>query len=126
MAKKASILFGIIFVIVGILGFISNPIVGSGSLFEADTVHNLIHLIIGIILLVMAKKPSAGTTLAVVGVVYLVLAIVGFFVAEGSSPVQLLGIASINSADNWLHLVLGIVIAGVGFKARKESSVPMQ
>lgn len=125
MAKKASILFGIIFVIVGILGFISNPIVGSGSLFEADTVHNLIHLIIGIILLVVAKKQAAGTTLLVVGIIYLVLAIVGFFVADGSNPVQLLGIAAINSADNWLHLVLGVVIAAVGIKARKGTQMTM-
>ena len=125
MAKKASILFGIVFVIVGILGFISNPIVGSGSLFETDTIHNLIHLIIGIVLLVVAKKPAAGTTLAVIGAIYLVLAIVGFLVTDGSNPVQLLGIASINSADNWLHVVLGIVVGAVGLKVRKETQVTM-
>ncbi|MES2471088.1 MAG: DUF4383 domain-containing protein [Patescibacteria group bacterium] len=125
MAKKASVVFGIIFVIVGVLGFIPNPIVGEMGLFHADAVHNIVHLILGIVLLITAKKPAAAVTLIVVGVIYLLLAIIGFVVIDAGETAHLLGIAEANGADNWLHLVLAIVLLGVGFKAKKETAAPM-
>jgi uncharacterized membrane protein len=120
MAKKASIVFGIIFVIIGILGFFGNPIVGEGGLFHTDTVHNIVHLVLGIILLAFAKKSSAGTVLTVIGVIYLIVAIIGFI-----SGTSVLGIFEVNAADNWLHLVLGIILGGLGLASRPKGAVPM-
>ncbi|MES3031497.1 MAG: DUF4383 domain-containing protein [Patescibacteria group bacterium] len=121
MAKKSALVFGIIFILVGILGFFENPIVGMDSLFVTDVIHNLVHLIIGIILLVISLKSPAKSAVAlkIFGIIYLVLAIIGFF--SGST---LLGLVAINSADNWLHLVLGIVITALGFMAKDSASAP--
>jgi hypothetical protein len=121
MAKKSALVFGIIFIIVGILGFISNPIIGVDGYFHADTVHNIVHLLIGIILALVASKASdkSGATLKIVGVVYLLVAVLGFV-----SGTSVLGIFEVNTADNWLHVVLGVVILALGFAGGRGSVAP--
>jgi hypothetical protein len=126
MAKKSALVFGIIFLLVGILGFIpGNGIVGTEATFEANALHNVVHLIFGLILVIIAVKSAEKSvgTLKVVGVIYILLAIIGF-VQETS----ILGIVPVNGADNWLHLILGVLIAALGFAAKKNtvsSSAPI-
>ncbi|MDB5194728.1 MAG: hypothetical protein JWN50_742 [Parcubacteria group bacterium] len=119
MAKTWAMVFGWIFVLVGLLGFISNPIVGATGYFHADTMHNIIHIILGAILLWAAYGMPAKAAAAMkwIGIIYLILAILGFVLVSGTGT--LLGIAEINGADNWLHLVLGIVVLWAGLKAGK-------
>lgn len=122
MAKKFAVTFGIIFVIVGLLGFVSNPIVGSseGVLFHADTTHNIIHIIVGVVLLIAAKSQSASAMwLKIWGVVYLILFIDGLI-----QPEKLLGFVGANTADTWLHLVLGVILLLAGLAGGK-SQAPM-
>jgi hypothetical protein len=116
MAKKLAVIFGIIFVIVGILGFVPNPLVGATGTFMTDTIHNIVHLLIGVVLLIAAKSASASTMwLKIFGVVYLLLFIDGLI-----QPDKLLGFIMANGADTWLHLVLGIVLLGAGFMGGKS------
>ena len=121
MGKTLAMVFGWIFVVVGVLGFFSNPIVGSapGAIFAADTIHNLVHLVSGIVFLWVAygAPMKAGAVMKIFGVVYLLVALLGFLTISGTG--SLLGIMLTNAADNWLHLVLGIVILGAGLKAGK-------
>ncbi|MFA6295621.1 MAG: DUF4383 domain-containing protein [Candidatus Paceibacterota bacterium] len=118
MAKTSSLVFGIIFIIAGVWGFVSSPILG---IFAADTMSSIIHIIVGIVLLAMASKPKAVVTLKTVGVIYIIFAIIGFI--SGSS---MLGIFTVNSGANWLYIVLGIVIAVVGWSKKPDEgfSVP--
>ena len=120
--KTLALLFGVIFVLVGILGYIENPLVGTGAIFETDSMHNIVHILFGVILLAVAFV-SAGASalwLKILGVVYLVLAVAGFAtVPEGG---QLLGLVMTNMADHWLHVVLGVVLIIVGFIAKPASS----
>ncbi len=127
MAKKASVTFGVIFVLVGLLGFFSNSLVGMGSYFDANTAHSVVHLVIGLVLLYVGLKAEAkaAVTLNVVGVVYLLVAIIGFFMVTAGGTASVLGFIDVNAADNWLHLVLGVVILGLGLAAGK-SSAPAQ
>lgn len=122
MAKKLAVVFGIVFVIVGILGFIpGNGIVGDNAIFVTDAIHNIVHLLIGVILLLVAKNQSASAMwLKIFGVVYLVLFIDGLI-----QPDKLLGFVTANNADTWLHLVLGIVLLAAGFMAKGSSNAPM-
>lgn len=101
--------FGWIFLVIGILGFFSNPIVGSGAWFHADFNHNLVHLLTGLIMLWVAYKAMdrARTTLKTFGWIYLIIAILGFFLVSGTGT--LLGLVEINGTDNWLHLVLAVI-----------------
>ncbi len=125
MAKKLAMVFGVIFVLVGLLGFVSNPLVGATGYFHTDMIHNIIHLVVGVLMLVMAGS-MATLALNLFGAVYVLLAIVGF--VQGGD--MLLGFVAYNSADNWLHLVLGVVLlaAGMSLKGSSSSSpaMPMQ
>lgn len=101
MKSTIAKVLGVVFVLVGILGFFSDPLLG---LFEVDTVHNIVHIVLGLVLLAMANKKG----LLIVGVLYLIVAILGFVMGEG----ELLGLFHVNTADNWLHLVLAVVLLG--------------
>jgi threonine/homoserine/homoserine lactone efflux protein len=123
MAKTTSLVFGIVFVLVAVLGMIGTPLVGAGegALFHTNTAHDVIHLVVGLVFLAIAlfAVDKAVLALKVVGVVYLLVAVLGFAMA---SP--LLGFIEVNSADNWLHVVLGVVILGLGLAAAKKEVAP--
>lgn len=128
MAKKLAILFGVVFVLVGLLGmFVSNPIVGmAGSLFETNQVHDLVHILFGVILLVVAfmAPMKSALWLKILGVVYLLLAIVGFVMVPTGG--ELLGMVHTNTADHWLHVLLGVVLVVAGFMGHKgKMNMPM-
>lgn len=121
MDKTFAIIFGAVFVLVGLLGFVSNPLVGEGAVFATNALHDVVHLLIGIIFLIVAfgYPGKSAMTLNVFGVIYLILAVLGFIMTPNEG--MLLGIVEMNVADNWLHLVLGIVLLAVGMSAKKES-----
>jgi hypothetical protein len=123
MAKKLAVVFGIVFVLVGVLGFFQNPLVGDGKYFHTDTIHNVVHLVIGIVLLIASSMGSRTSALwlKIFGVVYIVLFINGLISESGT----LLGFVASNSHDTWLHLVLGVVLLLVGFTAKDDSAMMM-
>jgi hypothetical protein len=51
--------------------------------------------------------------LKIIGVVYAIIAIIGFFLVSADG--MLLGFIAMNEADKWLHVVLAIVILAAGF-----------
>ena len=120
MAKKLAMVFGVIFVLVGILGFIPNPIVGPNGFFLTNSLHSIFHLLVGIVMLIMASQgeSNAALSMTIFGVVYLLLAVLGWVL---TSP--MLGLVAYNGADNWLHLVLGVVLVAAGMM-KKGSAAP--
>ncbi len=118
-AKNAAILFGVVFLIVGVLGYVPNPIVGPMGIFATNSLHNVIHLVSGIALLAGAYT-SLGSSMAlkVVGVVYAIVAVCGFFMVMDG---MMLGMA-MNDADKWLHVVLAVVILIAGFALPDEDA----
>ena len=107
MRKKVFVLGGILLVI-GIFGFIPNSVVGNDSYFEAGTIHSLVHAIAGA-LLIMIGLFQFGTqkrVLKFLTIFYLVIAVLGFIAGEGT----VLGFIDVNTADNWLHLIVSAVI----------------
>ncbi len=120
--RTISLLFGIIFVAVGIVGFIPNPLVAPDGIFAVNGIHNLVHILTGGIFLVGAIKfpGSEGRTLKVVGAAYVAVTILGFL----TSGNMLLGIVHINEADRWLHLGLAIAIFGAGFAFTGNKASP--
>lgn len=121
MTKTLAKLFGVIFIIVGILGFISNPIVGGMGFFQANGAHNVVHILLGLVLLLASgTEAKAAVWLKIIGIVYLVVAILGFAMMPAMSmSTDLLGFIKINNADNWLHVVLGLVVFFSGFAGGK-------
>jgi len=101
-------LLGGIFILVAILGFVPNPLVGPNGLFMTNAMHNIVHALLGIVLLAGAKTGNAQKMLLVVGVVYLLVAILGYFTPGD----MLLGMVMVNPADHYLHLLLAVVLLG--------------
>src|SRR5258705_7654136 len=112
-AKSAAVIFGLIFIAAGCLGFVDNPIIGNSdkAIFHADRFHNGVHIGSGILFLLvaLAAPASAGIVLKLFGLVYLAIGIAGM-VQFGQGMGKLFGLLHVNRNDNILHFVLGIVI----------------
>ena len=123
-ARTAALAIGIIFIVVGLLGFIDNPIVGSSekAIFHTDTVHNMVHIISGVlfVLVAMAAPASASTVMIIFGIVYLLIGILGITSVGEDGMTKLLGFLHVNAADNYLHIALGIVITLAGMITRRR------
>ena len=116
---------GAVFVLVGLLGFIPGiteniyPIDFAGEtsdaellgIFQVSVLHNLVHLLFGVAGLAMARRTeTARTYLLVGGAIYLVLWVYGLIVGNDDTA----NFVPMNTADDWLHLVLGLGMIGLG------------
>ena len=121
MAKQLSIIFGAVFLAVGLLGFVDNPVVGPNGYFATNEAHNIAHLLIGAIMVIagFVSGRAAYLSLIIFGAVYLLLAIMGFAQMGTGGTGLLLGVVHINGADNWLHMTLGIVLLAAGLTSRR-------
>jgi hypothetical protein len=114
--KNASITFGIVFILVGLLGFVPNPIIfdSHDAFFHADAVHSSVHIVSGVLFLLVgyAKPDFAPVFLKIFGVVYFLLGVMGLvnIGTDGNQMTHLLGFLCVNGPDNILHIVLGVVI----------------
>jgi hypothetical protein len=107
---------GAIFIIVGILGFIPNPLVSERGFFEVNGFHNIVHLATGAILLASPWYDMPAMTLRVFGIIYAIITFLGFV------SLRSLDVLSINHPDNWLHLVLALIMLWAGFAATAEDT----
>lgn len=128
--QSVAAVVGAVFVIVGILGFIPGitshygdlSFAGHGSgakllgLFQVSILHNIVHLLFGIVGVALAKTAEGARTYLVGGgVVYLVLWLIGVIGAADWIPV--------NTADNWLHLGLGVGMIALGYVTSRTAAV---
>jgi hypothetical protein len=120
-------IFGAVYLLVGLLGFTVTGGVGfvapEGGLllgiFAVNPLHNVAHLLIGAALLIagLSSVSAAKGVNGIVGAAYLLLGIVGFFLAaDPTSPVNFL---ALNTADHFLHLASAVVLGGVALGADK-------
>ncbi len=119
--QKAALAMGVVFVLVGLLGFVPGitgnydqlGFAGSDStamllgIFQVSILHNIVHLLFGVAGIVMSKTYSgAYNFLLWGGVIYAVLFIYGLVVPNDSAA----NFVPVNAADNILHLVLAIAM----------------
>jgi hypothetical protein len=116
--RIVAFIIGIVFLILGILGLILHPTSGSIFGFQVDLVHNLVHLVTGILGIAAAYTGYSRLFNQVFGIIYLALGILGLFPGVYFGG-RLLGIMHVNGADNLLHLIVGIVASAVGFFVRE-------
>ena len=117
-ARLYATLVGGTLVIAGIIGFFySSRVGGPGKVDDVFGVlsvngwHNVVHIVTGGLGLILAGYAARQYALGL-GVVYLAIAIWGFIIGDGHS---LLGFIPVNTEDNFLHLILGVlgIAAGV-------------
>jgi len=123
--QSVALLVGVVFLVVGILGFIPGittnyddlKFAGHNSdaqllgIFDASILHNIVHLLFGIAGIGLARTiDGARTYLIGGGLVYLVLFVYGaiWHGEKGSNWIP------VNWADNILHLALGAGMVGIG------------
>lgn len=102
----------VVLLIVGGLGFFSDPLLG---IFEVDALHNIVHLLTGVLGLLAVSLDWEQMFAKVFGIVYALVAIMGFWMGS------MLGM-QMNMADNILHLVLALIFLCLGFFCAKEES----
>ena len=115
--------FGAVYTLVAVLGFfVANTFADTEDdkllgIFEVNHLHNIVHLLIGLALLAASRRldTARGANLAI-GVTYLVVGLIGFFV-EGTDA----NILALNGADHWLHLLSGALLTAVAVLADKTA-----
>ena len=124
--QYGSLLVGVVFVLVGIAGFIPGITSGvdamtfasydSGAqllhLFQVSVLHNAVHLLFGVAGIVLSRKAlSARNYLFYGGIIYGVLFLYGIVVGSMSAA----NFVPVNDADNFLHLALAMGMLVLSF-----------
>ena len=79
--------------------------------FQVSILHNIVHLLFGAVGILLAQSfRSAPAYLISGGVTYLILLLYGLLVGQDSVA----NFAPVNTADDILHLLLGISMIGLG------------
>ena len=132
LAQTLALVFGLAFLGAGVLGFIPGITTNLGDIkfagndspsellgiFQVSILHNLVHLLFGIAGLAMARAwDSARTYLLGAGVIYMVLFVYGLIVGSDDDA----NFVPMNSADDILHLVLGLALLGSWYVTRGET-----
>lgn len=114
--KTVALVFGIVFLLIGVLGYVPALTPGGALLgvFMVHGLHNVVHLLFGVLGIAAALTGMEVLYNRAAGVIYLVLGLLGFIPALVPNG-MLLGLVMINTADNFLHLVIGAVLVYVGF-----------
>jgi hypothetical protein len=123
--QTAALVVGAVFLLVGVLGFIPGitsdysamSFAGHHSdakllgIFQVSILHNLVHVLFGIAGIAMARTVSnARLYLVGGGAIYLVLWLYGLVIGDNTAA----NFVPLNSADDWLHLFLGLGMIALG------------
>ncbi|WP_458779370.1 DUF4383 domain-containing protein [Arthrobacter sp. D3-16] len=131
--QKAAQAVGAVFLLVGVLGFIpgitSNyealSFAGHGSealllgIFQVSILHNIVHLLFGVAGILMSRtNTQARNYLLYGGVIYLILWLYGTIIGHDTAA----NFVPVNSADNWLHLILGIAMIALAILLSRSTT----
>jgi hypothetical protein len=129
--QKAALAVAAVFALVGIAGFIPGLTTNYDTMtfaghesqamllgvFAVSILHNLVHLAFGVAGFLMARTVNGAYWYLVGGgVVYLLLWLYGLVIDHDSSA----NFVPLNNADNWLHLLLGVGMIGLGLALRRS------
>ncbi|MFF3852530.1 DUF4383 domain-containing protein [Micromonospora sp. NPDC002575] len=129
--RRAAATVGVVFLLVGLLGFVPGITTGFGDLrfaghgsgakllgvFQVSVLHNAVHLAFGLAGLALSRT-WAGARVFLIGggAIYLVLWLYGLAVDHGSDA----NFIPVNNADNWLHLLLGVGMIALGVLTTRD------
>ena len=132
--QQAALAVAAVFALVGVLGFIPGittnyetmTFAGHHSeamllgVFNVSILHNLVHLLFGVAGFLAARTASGAKAYLIGGgAVYLVLWLYGLVIDKASQA----NFVPLNTADDWLHFVLGIGMIGLGVALGRRAAV---
>jgi hypothetical protein len=130
-AQVYALVIGLTLVAAGILGFFYNASFGTGDGTERDAVlglldvngwHNVVHIATGALGLFVAGSYGGARAYALgLGVVYLLVAALGFIAGDGD---EIFNLIPVNTEDNVLHLLIGIAGVGAGLATPSSERHP--
>jgi hypothetical protein len=116
-ARLYAVLIGGVLVVAGIIGFFYSASFGSPGkvdavfgILDVNAWHNVFHIATGALGLALAGYAARQYALGL-GLVYIAIAIWGFVIGSHES---ILGFIPVNTEDNFLHLILGVLGLGAG------------
>ena len=132
-ARLYALLVGLLLVAAGIAGFFYNSHFGSGNdLYGADTSYKLLgvlavngwanvaHIVIGALGLLVAGYAARAYALGL-GSACILIAILGFIGGNGYS---VLSLVPVNTADSFLHLIIGLLGVAAGLASEERGGAP--
>ena len=132
--QLAALIVGAVFLLVGVLGFIPGVTTDYDMLtfaghhseakllgvFEVSILHNIVHLLFGVAGIALSRRTDTAKLFLIGGgVIYLVLWIYGLLIDQNSA----VNFVPVNSADNWLHFVLGVAMVALGFVLSRNTAM---
>jgi hypothetical protein len=130
MVRKFALLFGIVYLVVGVLGFVPGIVqpardhhglvveAGHGylmGLFPINLLHNIVHLLVGLLGVLGSRSvPGAVRYARGLAIFYGLLAVLGLFPVTNT----MFGLVPIHGNDIWLHAVSALIAAYFGWMAR--------
>jgi len=125
MVQRVAQLFGVIFLLVGILGFVTTGMNMDANmdtapkllgLFPVNALHNIVHLLFGVWGLLAARTAAGAVSFARgAGAIYALLTICGYFLPTT------FGLIPIGGNDIWLHGFIAVVLLVVGMRAGRTT-----
>jgi hypothetical protein len=132
--QLAALVVGAVFLLVGILGFVPGITTDydtlsfashhSGAMllgiFQVSVLHNIVHLLFGVAGIAMSRRADSSASFLIGGgIIYLVLWIYGLVIDQDSGA----NFVPVNTADNWLHFLLGAGMVALGFLLGRQRAV---
>lgn len=110
MAKTIATILGVVFILVGLVGFAAPNLMGA----HFSTAHNIIHLVSGAAALYLGLKGSLSAAkmfCLIFGAVYLLLGVVGFAVGSGDDRMfqVIAGTLELGTVDHVIHILFGAI-----------------
>jgi hypothetical protein len=120
-AQLYALIFGVVLVAAGILGFFYEASFDAGDDTPRDAVlgildvngwHNVVHILSGLLGLAVAGSYENSRLYALgFGAIYIVVAVLGFVAGDGD---EIFNLIPVNTEDNVLHLLIGIAGLAAG------------
>jgi hypothetical protein len=135
--QLVALVVGLVFLVVGVVGFIPGITTHYGEMsfaghqsealllgvFQVSVLHNVVHLLFGVVGVILARTATGARGFLIYGgVIYVVLWLYGLLIDQAGPA----NFVPINTPDNWLHLLLGIVMIGLGVLVGRERTVPQR
>jgi Domain of unknown function (DUF4383) len=133
LAQRVAPFFGALYITIGVVGFFvtgfdnfvqntDETLIG----FSINPLHNLVHLLIGAFLIIMATRPSvpvaAGAVLGV-GLFYVTAFVIGTVSADNLTIISMYGRGDL---ENFNHLVNGIALLTLGLVSSAQTAARMK
>lgn len=120
MAKTICKILGVVFLLVGVAGFVNDALLGA----HLSPPHNVVHIVSGVVALYFGFAGSlsgARVFCLVFGIVYLALGILGLTLGNPeNNRMWMVGPLELGTSDHGIHILLGVLFLAGGLFTKKS------